>query len=198
MATVAENLQILVDQKAAIRAALESKGKEPTEKLSTYAGLINELENDEQNTYVLTNADGTQRVYAVKSSDTAVTLTATENDIRLGATAVTNTGYTEGTKDIPAYHTQEGRKIVLAGNKISLTLDTYDYTNMQAILTAYNTNVSESVAAYAVVIGGVVYSANETTKLADVTIDDNTQTINFGITADEKTVLRYFIMREEM
>lgn len=195
--TIAEKLQIVLEQKEAIKAALESKGKAPSNDIRTYAGLINELENDEQNTYVITNADGTQRAYAVKSSDTPVTLTATENDIRLGTTAVTNEGYTEGSKEIPAYHTRTGRKVIFAGNEMSLTLTDFDYTFLQVIVTKLGSTISESVEAYAVVIDDVLYQANSTTKLADVTKDSSTNTINLGITANEDTVLRYFTMREE-
>lgn len=197
MATIAENLQTLVEQKAAIKAALDNKGKEPTDALKTYAGLIDELENDDQNTYVITNAAGTHRAYAIKSSETPVTLTATSNDIRLGTTAVTNEGYTEGGKDIPAYHSETGRKIVLAGENVSITKDTYDYTKIQVIVTDYNTNIDDSVATSYVVIGDSVYKSGATEKVADVTKDDTTQSINLGITADKKSVLRYFIMREE-
>lgn len=197
MATIAENLQILLDQKAAIKAALENKGKAPTEQLGTYAGLIDELENEEQISYVLTTADGEKRAYAVTTAEEAIKLTATENDIRLNTCAITDTGYTEGKKDIPAYHTQTGKKIVQAGAAVSITLADYKFTHIHAMLSKFNTNIVNSVHVYANVIEGVLYEANSNTKLADITVDDATQTINLGITADEKSVLRYFTMREE-
>ena len=197
MATIAENLQTLVEQKAAIKAALDNKGKEPTDVLKTYAGLIDELENDEQNTYVITNADGTQRAYAVKSSETPVTLTATANDIRLGTTAVTNEGYTEGKKDIPAYQTRAGRKIIQAGEKVTLDLVDYDYTKIQATLATYNESITQSTTVVSVTVDNTIYAVGTTTKQADITKNDSLQTVDFGITADVKSVLRYFIMREE-
>lgn len=197
MATIAENLQILVEQKAAIKAALENRGKEPTDKLSTYAGLINELENADQISYVLTNADGTQRAYAVTSGEEAIHLTATANDIRQNTSAITDEGYTEGTKDIPAYHSNTGKKIIQAGSEISITIDRYDYTEFQAILCKYGTSVTDSVEVFAATIDDSVYKACATDKLADITTDGETTTINLGITADTKTVLRYFTMREE-
>lgn len=196
MATIAENLQTLVDHKAAIKAALENQGKEPTEALGTYAGLIDTLENPDEVSYCVT-VDGENKAFAQLYGQERVTLTATANDIRQNTSAITDTGYTEGTKDIPAYHTQEGRKVVLAGNDLSLTLTDYDYTYLQIIVTKLAASIGESIEAYAVVINDAVYKTNSTTKLADITKDDNTQTINLGITAEENTVLRYFTMREE-
>lgn len=196
MATIAENLQTLVDHKAAIKAALENQGKEPTEALGTYAGLIDTLENPEDVTYCVT-VDGENKAFAQLYGQEKVTLTATANDIRQNTSAITDTGYTEGTKDIPAYHTETGKKYIAAGKAITLNLDKYDYTYLQVILTKFNSSISNSVEAYAVVIEDAVYQANSTTKLADIAKDDSTQTINLGITADETTVLRYFTMREE-
>lgn len=198
MATIAENLQTLLDQKAAIKAALENKGKAPTEELGTYAGLIDTLENEEQISYVLTNADGSARAYAVKSAEEAITLTATENDIRLNTTAITNIGYTEGQKDIPAYHTQTGKKLVLAGAPVEITLEDYDFLHMHAMLCEYDTSIINSVLVYANVVEGVVYEANTANKLADITVDGDTKTISLGITADKKSVLRYFLIRKEL
>lgn len=197
MATIAENLQTLVNHKEAIKTALETKGKEPTDKLSTYAGLIDELENEEQITYVLTNADGTKRAYAVKSAEQAIKLTATPNDIRLGTTAVTNAGYTEGEKDIPSYQTIAGKKIIQAGEEVKISQPIYDYTKIQATLANYNTSISDSVEIVASTIDDAVYKAMATTKLSDITKEDSTQSIKLGITAENKSVLRYFIMREE-
>lgn len=197
MATIAENLQTLVEQKAAIKAALNNKGKEPTDALATYAGLIDELENEEQITYAITNADGTQKIYGVKAAAEAVTLTATENDIRLGSTAITNKGYTEGAKDIPAYHSLTGKKIIQDGAAVTITTDNSQFTHIHAMLSTYDTSILKSVAVYANVVEGVLYAAGSNTKLADLTVDESTNTIRLGITAQGKTVLRYFIMREE-
>lgn len=197
MATIAENLQTLVDQKAAIKAVLEEKGKDPTDELGTYPTLISELDNEEQISYVLATSDGTQRAYSQLSSKTPITLTATADDIRLNTSAITDVGYTEGTKDIPAYHTQTGRKIIEANSGVSLTLHKYDYTKLHVTLAKYNTSITDSVEVVASSVDDAVYEAKATTKLADITIDANTETINFGITADVKSVLRYFIMKEE-
>ena len=197
MGTIYDKLNHLKNSKNAIKAALEVKGKKPTEALSTYAQSITELDNEEQVSYVLANADGTQKVYAQLSSKDPITLTATENDIRQNTSAITNTGYTQGTKDIPAYHSQTGLKVIPAGSEVSITLPKHDYSELQVILSKFNTSVYDSVEVVATSIEDSVYEAKATTKLADITLDDATETINFGITADVKSVLRYFTMKEE-
>lgn len=95
MPTIAENLQTLIEQKAAIKEALQNQGKEPTDSLSSYADLIGSLENPDRIIYCLT-VDGVNKTYAQLHSEEKVTLTATEDDIRLGTTAITSSGYTEG------------------------------------------------------------------------------------------------------
>lgn len=197
MATIAENLQTLVDQKAAIKAVLEEKGKNPTDELGTYPTLISELDNEEQISYVLATSDGTQRAYSQLSSKTPITLTATADDIRLNTSAITDVGYTEGSKDIPAYHTQAGKKIILPGTPITITENIYDYTHIQVTIANYNTSISDSIEVVASTIEDSLYEARSATKLADISIDASTETINLGITADVKSVLRYFIMKEE-
>lgn len=71
MGTTAEKLQAVLNSKEAIKTSLENKGLEPTDQLSTYAGLVDELEN---------------------TSDA----TATEDSIMEGEVAYTATGRTVG------------------------------------------------------------------------------------------------------
>ena len=198
MGTTVDKLNHLLNSKNAIKAALEAKDKAPTDVLGTYAQSISELDNEEQVSYVLSNADGSQKIYAQLSSKDPITLTATENDIRLGSTAITNVGYTEGNKDIPAYYTRTGAKIIQAGSNVSITLpNLYDYSELQATLSNFKTNIYGSVEVVSSSIEDSVYEAKSTTKLSDITLNDETSTINLGITAGVKSVLRYFIMKEE-
>lgn len=198
MATIAENLQTLVNNKAAIKAALEKKEKNPSDVLGSYAELIEELDNEEQVSYVLTNADGTQKVYAQLSSKEPVTLTAKANDIRLNTSAITNDGYTEGTKDIPAYYSVYGYKFVQSGTEATITNHETDYKNLIVTITPFNSSVDESVSVNYVSIDDSMYEAKSTTKLSDITKDVENETIHLGITVSELSVLRYFVVREEV
>lgn len=196
MATIAENLQALANVKASLKAALENQNKEPTDNLSTYPGLIDTLENPDDISYCVT-VDGESKAYAQLHGQEKVTLTATPNDIRINTSAITSEGYTEGEKEIPAYHSRTGKKFILAGEVVTLTIPRYDYSELQATVSNFNTSMSDSVEVIATTIEDSVYEAKSTLKLADITLDDSTTTINFGITADQKSVLRYFTMKEE-
>lgn len=198
MATIAENLQTLVNNKAAIKAALEKKEKNPSDVLGSYAELIEELDNEEQVSYVLTNADGTQKVYAQLSSKEPVTLTAKANDIRLNTSAITNDGYTEGTKDIPAYFSMYGKKIVYENEEATLTNHETDYKNLMVTITPFNSSLDESVEVTYASIDDSMYEAKSTTKISDITVDLDTETIHFGVTVTELSVLRYFVVRKEV
>jgi len=198
MATIAEKLQILLDQKAAIKAALENQGKEPTEALSTYAGLIDTLENPDEVVYCVT-ADGENKAFAQLYGQERVTLTATENDIRKATTAITDKGYIEGQKYIPSYNTKIGVRVIQANTDVVLPESKkYDYTEIQATLAVFNTSLSASVQVDRVTVDDALYKANSTTKLADLTKDHENEQVDFGVTNGDKiAVMRYTIIREE-
>ncbi len=197
MATIAENLQTLVNNKAAIKAALEKKEKNPSDVLGSYAELIDELDNEEQVSYVLTNADGTQKVYAQLSSKEPVTLTARANDIRLNTSAITNDGYTEGTKDIPAYFSRYGKKFVFEGEEATIDYEN-GYKELMVTIAPFNSDISQSVSVNYASIDDSVYESKSTTKVSDITVDSENELIKLGVTVSELSVLRYFVVREEV
>lgn len=196
MATIQENLQTLRDIKSDLKTSLEAQSKEPTNQFVTYSDLVDTLENPDEITYCVT-LDGENKAYAQLHGEEEITLTATANDIRINTSAITDVGYTEGTKEIPSYISRTGQKFVLAGKEVTLTIPEYNYSQLQAMVSNFNTTVNDSVEVVMVTIDDSVYEAKSTNKLADITIDDDTMTINFGVTVDQKSVLRYFTMKEE-
>lgn len=154
--------------------------------------------SDEQTTYVLTNADGTQSTLALLSGEQTVVPTATANDIRVGTTAITNDGYTEGTKEIPSYYSRYGTVFVQANTEAILNVPEYDYKNLMVSIAPYNLSINESTAINYVSVESAMYEAKSTTKIADITIDTVNEQVNLGVTVNELSVLRYFIVREEV
>ena len=71
--------------------------------------------------YMLETSSG-DKVYAQLASEEQVALTATANDIRIGTTAVTQSGVIEGEKDIPAYHTTTGYRYIPANTEFKIPL----------------------------------------------------------------------------
>ena len=132
--------------------------------------------------------------------DKEVLFTATDNDVREGFVYASNDGVSTGTKDIPAYHTTEGSKLIPVGSEIAIVgLKHYEFTKLQALVCAFNTEVSNSVATEKVSINGSVYNAGSTDVIATVSIDSANQAINLGIinNGDSPCVIRYFTYKEE-
>lgn len=199
MATIAEKLQTLVDIKENFKSVLDTKGKEPTDKFDTYPGLISELDNEEQVSYVLKTSNGS-RAFAQLSSKQPVKLTATANDIRINTSAITNEGYTDGEKEIPSYQTTKGYVAVFPNEKFkisSLQKDFYDYTELQCLIAPWNTSVENSVAVDKSVLYDAVYAAGSTNKLADVVKDAVNKAIDLGIINGATPYVIHFMTYKE-
>lgn len=130
--------------------------------------------------------------------DQETIFTATDNDVREGFVYAGDSGVSIGTKEIPAYHTSEGKKIILAGKAFTIPLENYDYTALQVLICAYNTSASDSVAVDRVGIQDTMYEVESTVALSTITKDASTTSINLGITNDtnNKFVIRYFTYKE--
>lgn len=148
-------------------------------------------------TFILVDQDGNEYPAIYVESDTV--LTATENDIRKGTTAVTAEGITEGTKEIPAYHTYEGVAFVPPGGKCEIGVKTYDYTKLQALVCSYSGTLENSVATTRVSINSKVYEAGSTVAIADVSVDHARKKINLGVINEgpDPCVIRFFTYKEE-
>ena len=149
-------------------------------------------------TYILLMPDGSAVPAVVV--DEEVVFTATENDIRAGTVAATAAGVTVGTKEIPAYHTTEGVVAIPAGRELAFSINAYNFTKLQALVCAFNSSMSKSVATEKVSINGKVYAAGSTAALAVVSVDAENKRINLGITNEsgKPCVIRYFTYKEEI
>lgn len=149
-------------------------------------------------TIILVDEEGTE--VAAYLTEEEVDLTATANDIRLGATAVTDDGVVEGSKEIPSYITEEGSVMIPAGSTLTISMysDMCEFTKLQALVCAFNKTISDSVATEKVSINGKVYEVNSTTILADVVVDSTNQSIILGLANSNTTpvIIRYFTYKE--
>lgn len=189
-----------IQKLTAIASALRSKtGDTAKLSLDDMVSVIYTLEEESQ-TYILIDEDGNQ-IPAVLA-DEQVVLTAGPNDIRVGTTAVTGNGVVEGTKEIPAYQTEQGRWLVKPGQTLDIPLysDQCEYTGLNVIVCKYANSVADSVSATMVVIDDKVYEVNSTVAIAKVTVDRMSETIKLGIVndRDESLLLRYMTYKEEL
>ena len=197
MATIEENLQALRDIKAGIKTSLENQNKEPTDSFASYSGLVDDLENPDDITYCVT-LDGENKAYAQLYGQEEITLTATANDIRINTSAITGNGYTEGEKEIPSYFSSYGYKIVPANSEATLTIHECDYKKLMVTIATYDSSASESVSVDYTSVEDSMYESKSATKVADITKDVDNEVIKLGITVTAKSVLRYFVTREEI
>lgn len=128
---------------------------------------------------------------------------ATANDVRTGKTFATNSGVVVGTKDIPAYRTEQGVVYIKPNTAFSILLNKYtqyDYTQLQCMISKFNTSLEDSVAVDRVVIGDSSYAVNSTIILSSVTKNSQTESIDLNLTnnTNDTYVLRYFTYREEV
>lgn len=192
----------LIDKIKAIADAIRDRtGETGPLTLDEMAESIEYLEGDgsPMQTLILVDEDGYEMTATLMEEE--VQLTATPNDIRIGTTAVTDTGVTTGEKEIPSYNTEEGYKLVPAGSSFSLSLpllDMYDFTKLQIIICAFSGSVSGSVAADRVVINDGVYVVNSSEPISTVTKNDSNKTIELGITNSGSAIylMRYITYKE--
>lgn len=131
--------------------------------------------------------------------DNPVVFTAGDNDVREGFVYAGDSGVSTGTKNIPAYHTTEGYKVIPAGSSLKLNnFEYYDYTKLQVLICSYNSSVSNSVATEKVAINNKVYNVGSIDVISEVTIDDSDRSINLNIinNGSAPCVMRYFTYKE--
>lgn len=157
---------------------------------------IGNFTEDNTQTFLLVDEAGNE-IPAV-FVDEEVEITATPNDIRLGTTAITSDGVVVGEKEIPAYHTSAGYKIIPKGSSVVIYHDRYDYTGLQAVLCKFNRTLVNSVATIRVAIEDNVYNVNSEESIAMIIRNDEKKCVDFGIVNDSDgiCILRYFMYKE--
>lgn len=183
--------------RAIANAIRKCTGGTKTYKAGDMSQAVADLE-EFANTYLLVTDDGDE-IPAVVVEDVTM-FDATANDIRQGKVAVTDSGVTEGTKEIPNYHTTTGTQFIPIGSEFDILIPKrYDFTKLQAIICQFNTSTNESVSAEKVVIDDKVYATNSTEIITNVEIDYNDKKIKLGITNNGNTpyVIRFFTYKEE-
>ena len=152
-------------------------------------------------TLLLVDEDGNEITGVVVNQETV--FTAHDNDVREGMVYASECGVSTGTKDIPAYKTTQSSILVLPGEAFSIPLshyDKYNYTKLQAIITKFNTSVSDSVFTEKIVFEDCVYLVNSLTKVSDVLKNIDAKSIDLNLTndTDDMYMIHYFTYKEEI
>ena len=146
-------------------------------------------------TIVLEDESGNEIVTGVVVGQKTV-FDATPADVKAGKIFASDEGVQEGT-DTKTYRTTFGSQYVLNGESFSITLEKYDgynYTKFNAMISSLNTTISVNK----IVINDAVYNVNSTTKLASVTKNASTKSIDLNITNNTgNTCVIYYSTYEE-
>jgi hypothetical protein len=147
-------------------------------------------------TFIITDADGNELTGVVVDQETV--FDATDNDVREGKVYASDSGVSTGTKEIPVYYSNYGYKLVPANKEATIYIPRYNYENLLVTISTYDTNWDQSLNVTYISIDNGMYAVGSTTKLADITTDEEDQQIKLGITVNEKSALRYFVITEEI
>lgn len=198
-----EKLKALIEKLKAIGDAIRVRtGDTEPLTLDEMVEAIKSMDviDDGTNTYILVDENGYE-VPAVLVDEPVMLTANAATDIRKGMTAVTDEGVVTGEKEIPAYNTKQGRRLIKPGQTLVIPFysDECQYTKLSVIVCEYYNNADSSVSAEMVVINDKLYAVGSTVVLAEVTVDINNQSINLGVTNDGESslLLRYMTIKEE-
>lgn len=153
-------------------------------------------------TFILVDENGTELTGVVV--DQEAVFTAGDNDVREGKIYASDNGVSTGTKNIPIYRTNAGIEVITPGDNFSISLPNYqqyDYTVFQCMVSLANlSDMNSSVSTNMVAIKDAIYEVNSTIKLADVSKNKETQSIDLNLTnnSDNFYLIHYFTYREEV
>lgn len=139
-------------------------------------------------TLILTDENGNEVVGVVTES--VQMFDATPADVKIGKTFVSDDGCLEGT-DTKTYRVRHGAQLILPGKAFTVPIkeyDGYDYTNFQAIVSLFNTSITDSTATNKVVLYDAIYNVNSDSKVADVVKNTDTKSIDFNFINDTNNV----------
>lgn len=150
-------------------------------------------------TFVLTDENGTELTGVCTEKE--VIFDATAADIKIGKTAATDSGITEGENTV-TYRTQVGYCLVLPGDQFSIPLsnyDQYDYTKLQCVITLFSSDYSAGATAHNITINDGVYSIETSQKISDITKNITTKSIDLNITNNTDNIyeISYFTYRND-
>lgn len=148
------------------------------------------------NTVLLEDENGNEIATGVVVGEKTV-FTATKSDVKVGKIFASDEGVQEGT-DTKTYRTEIGSRTILPNESFSIPFEQYDqynYTKFSAMISSFNTAISVNK----IVINDAVYAVNSTTKLADVTKNASTKSIDLNIVNDTGAtcVIHFSTYKEE-
>lgn len=134
-------------------------------------------------------------------TDSVKMFDATPADVKIGKTFVSDSGIAEGT-DTKTYRTTHAYYLIFPGERFSVPLidyDSYDYTQLQAMIAMFNTTILDSMSVVKVALYDYVYDVNSNDKLSHISKDKDSKSVDFGITNNTGNIyiVHYNTYKEE-
>lgn len=150
-------------------------------------------------TVIIQDKDGNEFTGVI--TDREMIFDATPNDVKIGKVFASDDGVGTGT-DTKTYRVQTGTKAIRANEEFKIILsdyNMYNYSQLQAMIMPYETNMNNSTSVNKVVINNNVYNTGSNIVVSVVSKDDVNKAINLGI-INESTphIVRYFLYKEEL
>lgn len=152
-------------------------------------------------TFIITDVDGNELTGVVVDQETV--FTASDNDVREGMIYASDEGVSIGTKNIPIYRTSAGMQVIIPNSNFSIPMpeyNSYDYTVLQCMISLMDfDNIDNSINTSMIVLNDGVYEVNSVNKLANISKNISTQSIDLNISNDSENyyIIHYFTYREE-
>lgn len=149
--------------------------------------------------FVLEAEDGTSFVGVTVGEETV--FNATPLDVKINKTFAGEDGVQTGENTI-TYRTRMATRTILPGEEFSIPLEMYehyDYTQFQGIIVLFNEEYGDSAKTLGITIDDNLFSTETSMKLANITKNLDTKSIDFNITNNSENTysIRYFTYREE-
>lgn len=152
-------------------------------------------------TLTIVDENGEELIGVIVDQETK--FTACDNDVRKGMIYAGDDGVSTGTKDIPIYRTRAGVHTIMPNSKFAIPIpeyNGYDYTTFQCMIALVDfSDINNSVSTSMISIKDYVYEVNSTTKLANVSKNQDTQSIDLNINNNSNNyfLIYYFTYRQE-
>ena len=189
--------KIIIDKDDLVRIADTVRLKKGSTELLSLFDIFASLED---NLYLIVDEDGNQLFATFTEQE--ILANATANDIRIGKTAVTESGLIEGENTI-TYRTAEGSQLVLPNNEFCISSlylhNQYNYTKLQCIIAKYSSDANERMSTEKIVLNDNIYDTGSSVVVATLTKNAETKSIDFNITNDTNDVyiIYFFTYAEE-
>lgn len=150
-------------------------------------------------TLVLVDEVGNELTGVVVGQETI--FDATVSDVKIGKTFASDEGVQVG-EDTRTYRVIHGAQIILPSKTFSVPLkeyDCYNYTKFQATISQFKSTTSDSVITDRVVLYDAIYNVNSDVKVADVTKNIDTKSVDLNIVNDTNNtyIIHFNTYKEE-